>query len=72
MLDPVSAERYFTTSGDGKTYLKIAPGESFIRRGVCCNFNRYLGDKLKMHNMCVMSCLCVMCVMFHLMSLFYE
>lgn len=34
LLDPVSAERYFTTSGDGKTYLKIAPGQSFIWRWV--------------------------------------
>lgn len=33
-LDPVSAERYFTTSGDGKTYLKIAPGESFPKRSL--------------------------------------
>lgn len=25
-LDPVGTDRFFTTSGDGKTYLKIAPG----------------------------------------------
>ena len=33
LLDPVSTDRFFTTSGDGKTYLKIAPGESISVRG---------------------------------------
>lgn len=29
LLDRVSTERFFTTAGEGKTYLKIAPGESY-------------------------------------------
>ncbi|XP_033999992.1 uncharacterized protein LOC117493509 isoform X3 [Trematomus bernacchii] len=33
LLYPVSTDRFFTTSGDGKTYLKIAPGESISVRG---------------------------------------
>ncbi|KAK5885282.1 hypothetical protein CesoFtcFv8_019009 [Champsocephalus esox] len=33
LLYPVSTDRFFTTSGEGKTYLKIAPGESISVRG---------------------------------------
>lgn len=44
--DPVSTDRFFTTSADGKTYLKIAPGE-ILQSLSASNEKRTVTNKLQ-------------------------